>query len=88
MPTLIGPYTFNFAQASDAAVAARAALRVCDADAMLVAAAQLLADAAARERMRASARAFMAAHRGAIDRLWTWLGPRIAAPSEVDVDAR
>jgi 3-deoxy-D-manno-octulosonic-acid transferase len=74
----VGPHTFNFAQASDAAVAAGAALRVRDADDAFAAAVRLLADAAERERMRASAQTFIAAHRGAIDRLWDWLAPRIA----------
>ena len=32
---------------------------------------------AARERMRADARTFIAAHRGAVDRLWAWLAPRL-----------
>ena len=45
---------------------------------------RLLADSATRERMRASASAFMAAHRGAIDRLWTWLAPPIAASSKAE----
>jgi len=78
LPTLIGPHTFNFAQASEAAVAAGAALRVHDADEVFAVAARLLADAPARARMHASCDAFLAAHRGAIDRLWAWLAPRIA----------
>ena len=77
-PTLIGPHTFNFAQAAEAAVAAGAALRVRDADEVFTAAGRLLDDTAARERMRASGEAFLAAHRGAVDRLWTWLAPRLA----------
>ena len=77
--TLIGPHTFNFAQASDAAVAAGAALRVRDADEVLVRAADLLVEPSARERMRDCAQAFMLAHRGATDRLCGWLAPRIAA---------
>jgi hypothetical protein len=28
--------------------------------------------------MRSAALAFIAAHRGATDRLWAWLGPRIS----------
>ena len=32
--------------------------------------------------MGADALAFHAAHRGAADRLWTWLSPRIAAAIE------
>ena len=77
-PTLVGPHTFNFAQASDAAVAAGAAQRVHDADELVSVAGRLLADANTRERMRENAEAFIAAHRGAADRLWKWLAPRIA----------
>ena len=75
--TLIGPHTFNFAQASDAAVIAGAARRVGDADELVRVGGQLLADAPARERMRANAETFVAAHRGAVDRLWDWLAPRL-----------
>ena len=82
VPTLIGPHTFNFAQASEAAIAAGAARRVADADALFAASAQLLADPAARAAMRASAESFIAAHRGAVDRLWSWLEPRIAASND------
>jgi 3-deoxy-D-manno-octulosonic-acid transferase len=78
-PTLIGPHTFNFAQASETGVAAGAVLRIQDADELFTSAGRLLDDAPARERMRASAEAFLAAHRGAVDRLWAWLAPRIAA---------
>ena len=77
VPTLVGPHTFNFAQAADAAVAAGAALRVGDADALWQSAARLLDDAAARNAMRDRARGFVAAHRGAADRLWRWLEKRI-----------
>jgi 3-deoxy-D-manno-octulosonic-acid transferase len=77
VPTLIGPHTFNFAQASDGAVAAGAALRVRDAGELFATALRLLADPPSRERMRANAERFVAAHRGAVDRLWTWLAPRI-----------
>jgi 3-deoxy-D-manno-octulosonic-acid transferase len=76
-PTLIGPHTFNFAQASDAAVASGAARRVHDADELLAVAGKLLADADSRRRMRVNAEAFLALHRGAVDRLWSWLAPRI-----------
>jgi 3-deoxy-D-manno-octulosonic-acid transferase len=76
-PTLVGPHTFNFAEATRNAIAAGAALRVADADALLAEAAALLADPELRSRMRAAARAFHAAHRGAADRLWAWLAPQI-----------
>ena len=78
VPTLIGPHTFNFAQAGAAAVAAGAAQRVANADELLQVAGRLLTDGAARDAMRSRGDAFMAAHRGATDRLWTWLASRIA----------
>jgi len=79
VPTLVGPHTFNFAEAADAAIEAGAALRVADADALVDAAGALLRDDAARAGMRARSTAFMAAHRGAVDRLWAWLAPRLPA---------
>ncbi|HEX6794591.1 MAG TPA: lipid IV(A) 3-deoxy-D-manno-octulosonic acid transferase [Casimicrobiaceae bacterium] len=77
VPTLVGQHTFNFAHAANAAIAAGAVLRVSDADTLWREAARLLQDAPAREAMRANAQAFLAAHRGATDRLWNWLEPRI-----------
>ena len=82
VPTLMGPHTFNFAQAADAAVACGAALRVGDADALWQAAARLLADPHAREQMRERASAFVAAHRGAADRSWAWLEAKIEARAD------
>ena len=78
VPTLIGPHMYNFAEASEAALAAGAALRIRDADEMFAVAARLLGDRGERERMRENAQTFIAAHRGAIDRLWAWLDPRLA----------
>jgi 3-deoxy-D-manno-octulosonic-acid transferase len=78
-PTIVGPHTFNFSEATDKAVTARAALRVRDADALLTEAGALLADSARRNHMHDAALAFHAAHRGAADRLWTWLAPRLPA---------
>jgi 3-deoxy-D-manno-octulosonic-acid transferase len=77
VPTLVGPHTFNFAQAASAAIAAGAARRIGDADALWDAVRELLGDAPSRERMRANAQRFIAAHRGATDRLWRWLEGRI-----------
>ena len=76
-PTIVGPHTFNFSEATDKAVAAGAALRVADADALLTEVGVLLADSARRKRMHDAALAFHAAHRGAADRLWAWLAPRL-----------
>jgi 3-deoxy-D-manno-octulosonic-acid transferase len=78
-PTLVGPHTFNFAEASANAKAAGAALEVADADALIATVAGLLSDERRRTAIGAAALAFHAAHRGAVDRLWAWLAPRIAA---------
>ena len=77
-PVLIGPHTFNFSDATAGAIAAGAALRVADADALIAVLAELFRDAPAREAMRESAAAFHASHRGATDRLQQWLAPRLA----------
>ncbi|MFO1413422.1 MAG: lipid IV(A) 3-deoxy-D-manno-octulosonic acid transferase [Burkholderiales bacterium] len=76
-PTLVGPHTFNFADAAKAAVAAGAAVRVADADALVAEVGALLWDAPRRAQMRDAASGFMAAHRGAVERLWAWLAPRM-----------
>jgi 3-deoxy-D-manno-octulosonic-acid transferase len=76
-PTLVGPHTFNFREATDNAVAAGAAARVADAAALMTEVGMLLEDPARRQRMHDAALAFHAAHRGATDRLWAWLAPRL-----------
>lgn len=77
-PTLVGPHTFNFTEAANAAVAAGAAMRVADADALLATVTTLLGDAGQRARMREAAIDFHTSHRGAAGRLWQWLEPRLA----------
>ena len=79
-PTLVGPHTFNFAEATPNAIAAGAALRGrrC-ATRWSQRSATLLDDPARRDAMRDAALAFHAAHRGAAERLWTWLAPQLAA---------
>ncbi len=67
-PVVIGPSTFNFAQAAVEAIAAGAAVQVADADALVREAARLLADAAMRKRMSEAGRRFCDAHRGATGR--------------------
>jgi 3-deoxy-D-manno-octulosonic-acid transferase len=74
---VVGPHTFNFAEATAGAIAAGAAMRVADADALLATLAALLADPRRRGAMRAAAHRFHDLHRGAADRLWTWLAPRL-----------
>jgi 3-deoxy-D-manno-octulosonic-acid transferase len=78
-PTLIGPHTFNFAEATANALAAGAARRVEDADALIAAVGALLADRTQRVAMGQAALAFHAAHRGAGLRLWRWLAPQLGA---------
>jgi len=67
-PVVMGPHTFNFAQAAELAQAAGAARRVADLAAALAAAHALLADAPALAAMRRAAQDFAQAHRGAAER--------------------
>lgn len=67
-PVLIGPHTFNFAQATDDAIAAGACLRVANADDLVRTAAAVLAEPARLADMSGRARAFAGQHRGATDR--------------------
>ncbi len=76
-PTLVGPHMFNFAEATARALEAGAAVQVADAVALVANVAVLLGDRRRRDRMRDAALAFHAAHRGAGDRLWTWLAPQL-----------
>lgn len=68
-PVVIGPSTYNFAEAAAAAVAAGAALSVDGAEQGLASALDLAADGPRRQRMGAAALAFTAAHRGAVRRV-------------------
>jgi 3-deoxy-D-manno-octulosonic-acid transferase len=77
-PVLIGPHTFNFAEATDLAVAAGAALRVNDAGELMRTVARLLADSETRARMSAAGRAFYQAHRGATQRTLALLAPALS----------
>jgi 3-deoxy-D-manno-octulosonic-acid transferase len=68
VPVLVGPYTHNFAQAAESAIAAGAALRVDRAEEAVRQARSLLGDPNLRERMGKAGIAFCAAHRGATER--------------------
>ncbi len=68
-PVLVGPHTFNFEEATRLAIEAGAALRVADADALMVNALKLLNDGPARTRMGEAGLAFAARHRGAAQRV-------------------
>ena len=76
-PTLVGPHTFNFAEATTQAIAAGAALRVPDADALMETVSTLLLAPARRRELHSAALAFREAHRGAVDRLAAWLATRL-----------
>lgn len=67
-PVLIGPSTFNFADAARDAIAAGAVRQAGDADKLVATALTLLTDALSRETMGAAGRAFAARHRGATTR--------------------
>ncbi|SOY49386.1 lipid IV(A) 3-deoxy-D-manno-octulosonic acid transferase [Cupriavidus taiwanensis] len=76
-PVLIGPHTFNFAQATEDAIAAGACLRVDNADALMRTAAGLLADPARLAEMRAHAQTFSGLHRGATVRTLAAVAPAL-----------
>lgn len=68
-PVLVGPHTYNFAEASERAVSAGAALRVMDGADLQRKVAALLANPKVTERMSAAGLAFSNEHRGATQRL-------------------
>ncbi|WP_353092849.1 lipid IV(A) 3-deoxy-D-manno-octulosonic acid transferase [Methylibium sp.] len=68
-PVLMGPHTFNFADAAQRALAAGAAERVADIEAGVVRAIALTADEPLRSQRAEAALAFSAAHRGAARRM-------------------
>jgi 3-deoxy-D-manno-octulosonic-acid transferase len=70
-PVLLGPHTYNFAQASELAVRAGAARRIRGAEEMLPAVIELLRDLPLRQRMGSQGLSFVAAHRGATTRALT-----------------
>jgi 3-deoxy-D-manno-octulosonic-acid transferase len=79
-PVLVGPHTFNFAQAAVDAVAAGAALRVEDASELMQSALNLLRDEPRRTAMGDAARAFAQAHRGATQRTMDAIETQLALP--------
>ncbi len=68
VPVVIGPSSYNFADAVREASALGALLQRQDADAVLVEVARLLADPTARQGMGEQGHAFVAQHRGAVAR--------------------
>lgn len=68
VPVVLGPHTYNFAQAAEQAVAAGAATRVADADEAVQVALALVGNPPECERMSVAAEAFARRHRGATAR--------------------
>src|SRR5690606_10326324 len=79
VPVVLGPHTFNFAQAAEQAIEAGAALRVVDAADAVRLALEIAADPRRRAAMSARALAFASAHRGASDRILARLLPLLEA---------
>lgn len=75
-PVLVGPHTFNFLRATEDAIAAGAALRVADAEALVDTVQRLLENPAELAAMRAACAAFAAAHRGATQRTLALIAQR------------
>lgn len=76
-PVLLGPSTYNFAEAARLAVEAGAARQVGDADAAVCEATRLLGDVAACRAMREAGLHFSAAHRGATARTLEMIAARV-----------
>jgi 3-deoxy-D-manno-octulosonic-acid transferase len=85
-PVLVGPHTFNFAEATEGALNAGAALRVADAAELSTSVVALLADTPSRQRMSSAGRAFFAAHGGATERTLELLEPALAGLSRSTAD--
>lgn len=68
-PLVMGPHTFNFADAAERSLQAGAALRVADMTQGLQAALALCADPARQQQMASAAAHFAAQHRGAAARM-------------------
>ncbi|WP_273431148.1 3-deoxy-D-manno-octulosonic acid transferase [Chitinibacter tainanensis] len=81
-PVLLGPSTFNFAQASTEAIAAGAAWQGQDAAVVCQQALAMLADASRLQAMGQAGLAFSQAHRGATQRLLTALTPYLGAEGQ------
>jgi 3-deoxy-D-manno-octulosonic-acid transferase len=79
VPVITGPHTQNGPEIARLLIEAGGALEVADAAALAAAAVRLLADPVLRERMGASGRRFVEAHRGSLARLLEIIEPLLAA---------
>ena len=77
-PVLIGPHTFNFADATRLAVSSGAARRVQDATELVKSAQELLQDEAALAAMKEQGHAFVATHQGATDKAIDLIGRHLS----------
>ena len=82
-PVLVGAHTFNFAQATDDAIACGAARRVVDIDGATAEIRGLLSDVNAMREMRDAALSFSQAHRGATTKTIALI-QKIRAPQTAD----
>ena len=78
-PVVVGPHTFNFAQAADDAVACGAAQRIGNIEELATAVGHLLATPEARIDMKEKAIAFSQSHQGATARTMALLEPLLSA---------
>jgi 3-deoxy-D-manno-octulosonic-acid transferase len=83
-PVLVGPHTYNFAQATEDAIACGAARRIADVGAAADAVSELLGKREALQAMRAAAATFSQAHRGATARTVALIGEISAAARTAD----
>lgn len=79
VPVIVGPHTFNFAQAVEQAIEADCAIRVPDAARAVAEALAVVLDAERRQSMSDQALAFTGRHRGATQRTLEALAPLIEA---------
>ena len=77
VPVIVGPHTFNFAEAAEQAIAAEAAVRVADAPRAVEQALAIVLDGERRQSMSDCALAFAGRHRGATARTVQALAPYI-----------
>ena len=77
-PVLIGPHTFNFADATRLAVSSGAARRVQDATELVKVAQELLKDEVALAAMKEQGHAFVATHQGATDKAIDLIGRHLS----------
>ncbi|MBU6505146.1 MAG: lipid IV(A) 3-deoxy-D-manno-octulosonic acid transferase [Betaproteobacteria bacterium] len=80
-PVILGPHTYNFQEAADAAVTAGAAIRLTDAARLPQILPPLLEDGARRQAMGEAGRRFTLQHQGAVHNLLALIERFVAAKS-------